>query len=143
MVEISGITESLSGEHRLFPEEMDAKRGYAVPKGLSSTSTIQPVVNHRIDFFKNVGGGKIPFVSNKSPKSFMVTCGLMLTLFWIGAHDFYAGHTNKGISKLVFTGLAYLIHPGLLLYPFVAMIVDLVKLCNETYKDSDGKLIKA
>ncbi len=80
-------------------------------------------------------GGGIPFVSNKSKKSFGVTMCLLLFLGLFGAHDFYAGNTGKCLIKLFLC----IVSVGTI--PLLWAFFDFFTLCNGTYKDGNGKYV--
>lgn len=133
--EISGVSDALPlGNDTVF-EETNHRKGHRIPGGSSTVSTIQPYVHHRMMPQLNLKGGGIPFVSNKSKKSFGVTMLLLFCLGLFGVHDFYAGNTGKRLIKLFLC----VVTVGTI--PLLWGIFDFFTLCNGTYKDGDGKYI--
>jgi len=134
--EISGVSDTLPlGNDTVF-EETNHRKGHRIPGGSSTVSTIQPYVDHRMIPQLDLKRGGNPFVSSKSKRDYTTTFLLTLFTWKIGGHDFYAGNTGKGISKVI------LLIPTLGLYPLISGIIDLIRLCNGTYQDGDGKYIK-
>lgn len=142
--EISGVSDALPiGNDTIF-EETGHRKGLPIPGGSSTVSTIKPYVDHRMSQQLNPNGGGIPFVSNKSTKSYWFTMFLLFTTSWIGGHDLYAGNIGKFIIKLtcfVPTLLTSIFFPPVFLTLFLWPTFDFFTLCNGTYKDGYGKNI--
>jgi len=138
--EISGVSDALPLGNDTAFEETSHRKGHRIPGGPSTISTIQPHVDHRM----NPNGGGIPFVSNKSTKSYWFTMFLLFTTSLIGGHDLYAGNIGKFIIKFtcfVPTLVTSFFFPPLFLALFLWPTFDFFTLCNGTYKDGYGKCI--
>ena len=70
--------------------------------------------------------------SGNSEKSFVATLLLCVLLGVFGVHRFYVGKVGTGIIQLLtFGGLG------------IWVLVDLIRIATQTFKDSDGLPIKA
>jgi TM2 domain-containing membrane protein YozV len=79
---------------------------------------------------------------NKTPfsdRDFTAVLLLWIFLGSIGVHDFYAGNTSKGVTKILLTVFSFLVIPAIVLTVF--LIIDLVHIVQMQYTDGLGRPI--
>lgn len=84
---------------------------------------------------------KRSILTTNGSKTILITLILWFFLGAFGGHQFYAGHTGKGILYICLTLLGVITFGITAIIVFVLLIVDLINILTGKFKDKDGLAI--
>lgn len=114
----------------VLPAQPVAQPMQAVPQAIPMTGQVvyqQPVM---------MTGQAQMMVMESPPKQLLVGIVLALFLGTLGIHNFYLGHTGRGIAQLLITVLTFGIG-ALITWPW--SLIELVMMATRNLNDADGR----